>query len=109
MVHHPKTIPERCRKKSCPRCRSDQGKFRKIKTDRSRRSTLADHNVDCKILHRRIKDLLHLTIQAVDLIHKQDISLLEIIEDRRHLTRLLDRRTGCYLHMGSHLIGDDPG
>ena len=38
-----------------------------------------DHNIDCKIFHRRIKNLFHLTIQTVNLIHKKDIPLLQII------------------------------
>ena len=38
--------------------------------------TLADHDVEGKILQRGVKDLLHLTGQAVDLVNTKDIALL---------------------------------
>ena len=109
MVHHPKTVAERRGKKSRSCCRTDQSELRKIKTDRSGGSSLPNHNVNRKILHRRVKNFLHLTVQTMDLIHEEDIPLLKIIKDCRHLARFLDRRAGCYLHMSAHLIGNDPG
>ena len=42
-------------------------------TDR-RRFALADHDVDRKVLHGRVKDLFHLPVQAVDFIDKQHVA-----------------------------------
>ena len=108
MMHHTKTVTKRCRQKSCPGSRPHQRKLRQIQTYRPGRSSLPDHNINSIILHSRIKDLLHLPVQAVDLIHKQNISLLQIIKDRSHLPRLLNSRPGSHLHMNPHLIGNNP-
>jgi hypothetical protein len=81
--------------------------MRQIQPDRPRRGFLPQHDIDRKILHGRVQNLLHLAVQPVDLIHKQNIPLLEVIKDRRHLSGLLDRRAGGDLHMDPHLIGYD--
>ena len=45
----------------------------------------------------------------MDLIHKQQVALLQIVQDRSHLTGLLDSRSAGDLQMNSHLVGNDPG
>src|SRR5699024_8971152 len=99
MMHHAEPVPERRGKKSCPCRRAHQRKLRKIQTDRTRESAFADHNIYGEILHGRIKHFFYLTVQAVDLIHKEDVALLKIVEDGGHLSRLLDRRSGSDFHM----------
>ena len=108
-MHHPKTVAKRCREKPGPRRCANQSEFRKIQTDGSGRGTLADHDINRKILHCRIEYLLHLTVQTMNLIHKKDISLLKVIQNGRHLSGFLDCRSGGHLHMSSHLIGNDSG
>lgn len=69
---------------------------------------LSQHDVDGKVLHCGIQDLLHLAIEPVDLVHEQHVALLEVVEDRRHLSGLFDGRTGGDLQIHSHFVGDDP-
>ena len=70
--------------------------------------SFSKQDVNGKILHGRVKDLFHLPVQAVDLIHKQDIPLLKIIQDRSHLSWFFDRRTAGHLQMRPHFVGNDP-
>ena len=108
-MYHSETIPQRCRQKACP-CRCpDQCKFRQIQADRSGGSSFSDYNVDRIVFHGRIEYLLHLTVQAVDLIYEKHIALLQIIKDCRHLPRFFDRRSRGDLDIYPHLIGNDTG
>ena len=107
MVDDTEPIAERSSQKTCTRCCADQRKLRQIQADRARRRAFSDHDINRKILHRWVKNLLDLAVQAVDLINKQDVALLQIVKDRCHLTRFFDRRAARYLHMGSHLICND--
>ena len=45
----------------------------------------------------------------MNLIHKKNISLLKVIQNRRHLPGLFDRRAGSDLHVNAHLVSDDSG
>ena len=83
--------------------------MRQIQADGPGGRLLAQHNVDGVILHCRIEHLLHLAVQAVDLIHKQHVPFLEIVENGRHLAGLLNGRTAGDLHAHPHLIGNDSG
>ena len=56
-----------------------------------RAPALADHNVDGIIFHGRIKHFLHLAVEPVDLIYEEHIVFLQAVQDRSHLSRLLDR------------------
>ena len=51
----------------------------KIQTDGTCCRSLPNHNIDRIILHCRIQHLLHLSVQTVNFVHKQKISLLQII------------------------------
>ena len=108
-MHDAEPVPERRGKKSCAGRRAHQRKLRQIQPDRPGGGSFADHNIYGEILHGRIKHFFYLTVQAVDLIHKEDVALLKIVEDGGHLSRLLDRRSGSDFHMYSHLIGDNSG
>ena len=107
MMDHAKTISERCGQKTCSCSCSHQSKLRQIQTDTAGRSSFSNHNINGIIFHCRIQHFLHLPVQSMDLIHKKNISLLQVIEDRRHLTRLLNSRTAGHLQMCPHLIGNN--
>ena len=59
---------------------------------RARRRPLADDEVELKILHRRIEDLLDRRGQPVDLVDEQDVARLEIGEQRREIAGARDHR-----------------
>ena len=45
----------------------------------------------------------------MDLVHKQDVVLVEIGEQSRQIPRLLNGGAGGNAHVDSHLVGDDAG
>ena len=71
------------------------------------RGPLADHNIDGKVLHGRIENLLHRPVQTVNLVDKQHIAGVHIGEQRHQITGFLDGRPGGDAHGDAHLIGDD--
>ena len=46
-------------------------------------------------------------VEAVDLVHEEDVALLEVGEDRREVAGTLDGRAGGGVHLRAHLVGDD--
>ena len=83
-----------------------EGGPRQIQADRARRRPLADHNINGKILHRRIQHFLHLTVQAMNLVHMLDVRIdtagaAEIASRSRGTPRLANRflkRVRDYAH-----------
>ena len=91
-MDHPETIPQGGGQKPGSGGRPYQRKAGQLQTDGTGGSAFTDHNVDGEILHGRIEHFLHLTIEPVDFIHEQKIPLLQIIQNGRHLPRLLNGR-----------------
>src|SRR3712207_5849387 len=77
----------------CAGSGTHEGEVRDVHPYRARRRSLAEHDVHSEILHRRVEDLLDLPVQAVDLVYKQEVALLERGQDRRHVPRPLQART----------------
>ncbi len=61
------------------------------------------------ILHRRIEDLLHRRIEAVDLVDEQDVALFEVGELRGEIPGLGDHRAGGRAEVHPQFAGDDLG
>ena len=102
-----KTVPQRRCQHACPCGRSHQGKLGKIQPDGPGTGAFADDNVNGVIFHGRVEYFLHLPVQAMDLIHKKHIPLLEVVQDGSHLPRLFNGRPGGDFHVNIHLIGND--
>ena len=90
-----KTIPERRRQKTGPRCCANKSERRQIKAHRSRSGSLPNHNIDGIVLHGRIKDFLDCGRQTVDLINEKDIIGLKVGEDGDQIARLRDHWSRC--------------
>ncbi len=60
--------------------RTDQGEVRQVDPDRARRRAFPDDDIQRKILHRRVENLLHRAGQPVDFIYKQYILWRKICE-----------------------------
>ena len=58
--------------------RADQRERRQVDADRARARPLADDQVELKILHRRVEDLLDRRRQAVDLVDEQQVARLQV-------------------------------
>ena len=89
------------------RGRADQREALEIQLDGAGGWSLADHQIDLIILHRRVEDFLYDVIQPVNLVDEQDVALLEIRQQRRQVARPLHHRTGRGLDVDSHLARDD--
>ena len=81
--------------------------MRQIQPDRIGRRALANDDVDCIVLHGRVKDLLHRAVEPMDLVHKQDVIFLEIGQQSRQIAGLFDGWAGGDTHIHAHLICDD--
>ncbi len=60
-------------------CRgADEREPRKVETDRSRRRTFAQHDVELEVFHRGIQHLFDGTSQAVDLVDEEHVAFVEV-------------------------------
>ena len=88
---------------------ADHGERLEAEPERPGRRTLADHDVEGVVLHRRVEDLLDRAVEAVDLVDEQDVALLERGQDRGQVAGPLDRRARGVLDVHAELAGDDRG
>ena len=75
-------IPQGKREQAGARRGSHQGERRDVELDGAGAGPLADEDVDLEILHRRVEDLFHHVIEAVDLIDEENVVFLEVAENR---------------------------
>ena len=91
------------------RGRADEREGRQVERERARGRPLADDDVEPVVLERRVEDLLHGAVQPVDLVHEEDVALLERGEDRRHVALALEGRAGHRANADAELLADDVG
>ncbi len=89
--------------------RADEGEFGEVDADRAGRGTLADHEVECAVLHRRVEDFLDRGGEAVDLVDEQDVAVLEVGQQGGEIARLGDHRARGGAEADPHFAGEDPG
>ena len=87
--------------------RADQGEGRQVDADRARAGPLADDQVELKILHRRIEDLLDRRRQPVDLVDEQHVARLQVGQQRGEIAGALDDRPRGGAEADPQLAGDD--
>ena len=85
----------------------DQRERRQVELDRARAGTLADHDVELKVLHRRIEDLLDDRAQPMDLVDEQHVVRLQVRQQRRQVAGALDHRSGGLSQIHAQLVRDD--
>ena len=78
-----------------------------IQPDRIGGRAFTDDDIDGIVLHGRIQDLLDCTVQPVDLIHEQNIILVEIGQQRRQITRFFNGRAGGDANIDAHFGGNN--
>ena len=89
------------------RRRADQREFGEIELDRARRRSLADDEIELKILHRRIEHFLDRGIEPVDFVDEQHVALFEIGEQRGEIAGLGDHRPGGGAEIDAELARHD--
>ena len=70
---------------------------------------LADHDVQREILESRVQDFFDLTRQAVDLVDKEDVALLQVRQQGGQVAGLLDGGAGRDANLYAHLLRHDAG
>ena len=86
---------------------ADDGEGLEAETERARRRSLPDHDVEGEVLHGRIEDLLDGPRQPVDLVDEEDVMLLQRGQDGGEIARPFDRRPGREPDVDPELAGDD--
>ena len=106
-VHDAEARAQRRGEQTRARRRADEREARQLELQRARRRTLSDHDVDVKVLHRRVEHLLDDRRQAMDLVDEQHVAGFEVRDDGREIARLLERRAGGRAQARVHFVGDD--
>ena len=75
--------------------------------ERPRGRSLADHDVERVVLHRRVEDLLDRAVEPMDLVDEQDVALLERGQDRGEVAGPLDGGSRGVLDVHAELARDD--
>src|SRR6266567_633807 len=87
--------------------RADQRERLQVELDRSRRRSLADHDVDLEILERGIENFLNDRRQAVDLVDEQHVVRFEVGQQRGKVAGALEHGTRSLAQVHAELVRDD--
>ena len=83
----------------------------RVKRGRSRRidraGTLAEHDVELEVFHRRIQHLFDGARQAMDLVDEQHVAFVEVGEHGGEVAGAFDGRPGRDVQAHTELGGDD--
>ena len=89
------------------RCSADQGKVGKGQTNASGAGALADDDIQGKVLHSGVEDLLDHAGEAVDLIDKEYVILRQIGQDGGQISLLFNSGSRGGAQVDPHLIGNN--
>ena len=106
-LHDAEPVAQRRSQKPGTRRRADQRERRQVELDRARGRALADHDVELKVLHRRIEDFLDDRAQTMDLIDEQHVARLQIGQQCREIAGALQHGTGGLPQIDAQLVRDD--
>jgi len=105
----PEAGVERLGEKPRPRRRADQSERGQVHLDRPGHRAFADDDVEAEVLHRRVEDLLDRRREPVDLVHEEDVLLLQVGQDPREVSGARHHRPRGQPKTGAHLPRDDVG
>ena len=83
--------------------RPHQGELRQLQRNRGCASALTDHDVHTEIFHRHVEHFLSRAAHTVNLIQEQNLTGSQRRQNRRQITRMLNRRTGGDAQRRLHL------
>ena len=90
----PKSVAQRRREQTRPGRGPHQGEFGEIDLHRAGTGAGADHEIELKILHRRIEDFLDRGVQPVDFVDEQHVAVFERGQLRGEIAAFGDHRAG---------------
>ena len=102
-------IAQRAGDEARPGGGADQREGRQVEAQRAGGGTLAQHDVELVVLHRRVEDLLHRAGQAVDLVDEQHVALFELGQHSGDVPGPLEGGPGGDVHGDAQLVGHDAG
>jgi hypothetical protein len=102
-------IAERGREHAGSRRGSDQRELLELEVDRAGVDSLAEHDVQAKILHRRVEVLFHRLGNAMDLVDEQDGLLFEVRQVRDEVLGRFECRAAGGYQRDVELAGDAVG
>ena len=108
-LHNAEAGTQGGRQKPAPGRGPDQGKAREVDLHGAGAWALVDHDVDHKLLHRRVKVFLHDVGNPVNLIHKKDVALLEVRQNSGQIPGPFQDRARSRPKIGAHFPGNDVG
>ena len=100
-------VPQRARDKPSTSGRTNEGESRHRQPHRAGGRTLAEDQVELKVLHCGIEHFFDGASQAMDLVDKQDVAVFEFREDRREVATFFERWTRRDVDLRVHLVRDD--
>ena len=100
-------VTQRRRKEAGSSRRAHDRERGKCQRNRCRTGSLAHDDVDAEVLHGEVEHFLRGAREAVNLVDEEDVALLETGQDRREITRVLDRGTGRQAQGCAHLRSDN--
>src|SRR6187551_638506 len=106
-VANAEAIPQWRRQQRRPRGRTDQRERRQWQRHGAGTSTLAEHDGQLTILHRRVESLLYRATEPVNLVDEEDAARLQRGEEGGDVGLALQRRAGGLNQRHFHLGGDD--
>ena len=107
VVEDPEALAERRGQHPRPRGRAHHGEGAERDAHGPGVETLVHDEVDREVLHRRVEQLLDHPRQPVDLVHEEDVALVDIGQDAHEVAAALERRPRRGDHGGAHLVGEN--
>ena len=97
------TVTQRAGQQARTGRRTHQGELRQLQRNGGRTRTLTDHNVHTEIFHRHVEHFLSRAAHTVNLIQEQHLTGGQRGQNRRQITRMLNRRAGGDAQRRLHL------
>ena len=98
-----KTVTQRTGQQTRTGRRTHEGELRQLQRNGSRTRTLTDHNVHTEIFHRHVEHFFSRAAHTVNLIQEQHLAGGQRRQNRRQITRMLNRRAGGDTQRRLHL------
>ena len=98
-----KTVTQRTGQQTRTGRRTHEGELRQLQRNGGRTRALSDHNVHAEIFHRHVEHFFSRAAHTVNLVQEQHLAGGQRRQNRRQITRMLNRRAGGDAQRRLHL------
>ena len=109
MLVHLEAVAHRAGQHAAARRRADQRESLQVHRDRAGVDALAEHDVDAKILHRRVDELLDHARHAMDFVDEEDRAFLDVGQKRQQVGGLRQGRPAGHLDRRAQFVRQHRG